>query len=90
MDAVNAFNQEVSCLQGSLRPELTESGGAGPSVALELAEQDRPVGLYGELAKLDKSISPVFRLTEIAFVLRSCSARHVNERNDSIFCQLAS
>lgn len=53
MDAVNAFNQEVSCLQVSLRPELTNAGGAGHSVALELAEQHRALGPYGELAKLD-------------------------------------
>lgn len=50
MDAVNAFNQEVSCLQGSMKPELSESGGAVHSVALELAEQDQLVGLYGKLA----------------------------------------
>lgn len=45
MDAVNAFNQEVRCLQGSQSPELSESGDAALSVALELAEQDQPVGL---------------------------------------------
>lgn len=49
MDAVNAFNQEVSCLWGSLKPELSESGGAGHSVAPELAEQDQLVGLCGKI-----------------------------------------
>lgn len=50
MDAVNAFNQEVSCPEGSLKPELSESGGAVHSVAPELAEQDQLLGLYDKLA----------------------------------------
>lgn len=54
MDAVNAFNHEVSGLRGPAEdPGATESGGAGHVAA----EQDRPAGLVSRTCP----ISPGFR-----------------------------